>query len=391
MKRIAFRLVAIVSVLLMNIGYAHAETVSPEAAKAKAIEFLKNGASKAPALRGMKQAPAVKNVELAYTSVKDGKTCFYVYNNGENGGFVIVGGDDVAKEILAYVPEGHFDYDKAPDNVKWWLGEYENEISTAKKFAPQKQQNTAPRRANTSVQDLFTDIPDLITTKWDQGYPYNAAIPEIQHTDGSSIVSPTGCVNTAVAQIMNYWKWPTTGEGSYSYTLDYGGLDEWSAGVAEGSYDGLLPATFSADFGNTTYDWDNMLDDYTVGTPTQAQIDAVSTLMYHVGVSEETLYGPRSSGGGSSRMMPALKNNFKYSDRMSCLERGNYLDDEWEEIIYSELSAGRPVYYEGLSPASMDVGHAYIIHGYSSDLSMFSVNWGWGGFMDGYWKITGTE
>lgn len=365
--------------------------ISEEAAKAKALEFFSTDARKLPAKNGGKRkAPTVQDVKLSYTSVKEGKTCFYVFNNGEDGGFVIVGGDEVAKEILAYVPHGHFDYEKAPDNVKWWLGEYEKEIFIAKKVAAQKQHNSVSKRSSSSVQDLFTDIPDLITTKWDQLYPYNAAIPEIQHTNGSSIVSSTGCVNTAVAQIMNYWKWPITGEGSNSYTLDYDGIDEWSAGVAEGSFDGLLPATFSANFGSTTYDWENMLDDYTVATPTQAQIDAVSTLMYHVGVSEYTSYGPGGSGGGPQDMMKALKDNFKYSERLTYLLRGDYLDDEWEEIIYSELQNGRPVLYDGLSPTSNDVGHCFILHGYSKDLNMFSVNWGWGGYLDGYWKIVGT-
>lgn len=376
--------ILIVLQLLLVFNSTMAQQVSESEAKVKAMNFFSNGANRLPARKGVKRkAPAVSNVELAYTSKKDGKTCFYVYNNGTDGGFVIVGGDEVAQEILAYVPQGHFDYDKAPDNVKWWLGQYEQEISSAKKFTAQRQQKSAPRRVTSTAHDLFSDIPDLITTKWDQGEPYNAAIPEIHHTDGNSVVPPTGCVPTAIAQIMNYWKWPITGEGSNSYTLYYDRLDEEGAGANLGDFEGLLPATFSADFGSTTYDWDNMLDDYTIGAPTQAQIDAVSILMYHFGVSEHTLYGPSGSGGGAG-ITKALKDNFKYSNRLTYLGRGDYLDDEWEEIVYSELSAGRPVFYEsGL--------HAFILHGYSKDINMFSVNWGWGGFMDGYYQIIGTN
>ena len=366
---------------------AFAQTVSEPIAHSRAAAFFANQAQQAPG--AIRDTPTANNqLSLAYTSQKNGNTCFYVFNRGENGGFVIVGGDAVAHEILAYVPQGHFNYDSIPDNVKWWLEEYAKEISAVKKMKPQARPTLAPRRSallgeTTSVEDLFTDIPDLITTKWNQTAPYNVAIPAIHHTNGDSIISPTGCVPTAMAQIMNYWHWPVTGVGSYSYTLDYGTLDEWSAGVNPGAFDGLLPATFSADFGNTTYDWANMADVYD-GTNSQVQIDAVSTLMYHVGVAGYTLYGPGGSGGGMDRTMEALKQYFRYSNRMTYLNRGDYLDDEWEEIIYSELSAGRPVYYESN-------GHAFILHGYSANNKMFSVNWGWGGFMDGYWKITGTD
>ena len=368
----------------------YAQQISESEAKDKALSFFNsrpvttnNGASRAPA-RGGTDA----NVQLAFKATDGTNNFFYVYNNGVNDGFVIIGGDAVAHEILAYVPQGHFNYDSIPDNVKWWLGEYAKEISVVKKMQLQNRPASAPRRTaqsgyTTSVEDLFTDIPDLITTKWNQTAPYNVAIPAVHHTNGDSIISPTGCVPTAIAQIMNYWHWPTTGVGSYSYTLDYGTLDEWSAGVNPGDYDGLLPATFSADFGNTNYDWANMVNEYT-DSSSQVQIDAVSTLMYHVGVAGYTLYGPGGSGGGMDRTMEALKQYFGYSDRITLLNRGDYLDDEWEEIIYSEILAGRPVYYESDC-------HAFILHGYSANYKMFSVNWGWCGFMDGYWKITGTD
>lgn len=380
----------ILSVLLVLPQLVSAQQISESEAKDKALSFFNsrsattdNGVLRAPA-RGSADA----DVQLAYKATDGTNNLFYVYNNGNNDGFVIIGGDAVAHEILAYVPQGHFNYDSIPDNVKWWLGEYAKEISVVKKMQPQARPTLAPSRTaqsgNTkSVEDLFTDIPDLITTKWDQWEPYNAAIPAIHHTNGDSIISPTGCVPTAIAQIMNYWHWPTTGVGSYSYTLDYGKLDEWSAGANSGDYDGLLPATFSADFGSTTYDWANMLNEYN-DSSSQVPIDAVSTLMYHIGVAGYTLYGPGGSGGGIDRTMEALKQHFGYSDRITLLNRGDYLDDEWEEIIYSELLAGRPVYYESNL-------HAFIIHGYSANYKMFSVNWGWGGFMDGYWKITGTD
>ena len=364
----------------------YAQQISESEAKDKALSFFNSrpsiandGARRTPARGG-----ADANVQLAYKATDGTNNFFYVYNNGENDGFVIIGGDAVAHEILAYVPQGHFNYDSIPDNVKWWLGEYAKEISVVKKMKPQTRPTSAPNRTtqlgNTpSVQDLFTDIPDLITTKWNQREPYNKAIPAIHYSNGDSVIPPTGCLPTALAQIMNYWQWPTTGVGSYSYTVDYSYC----------GYDGLLPATFSADFGNTTYDWANMADKYYMGTNSQAQIDAVSTLMYHVGVADRTQYTPDGSGApGTEEAMNALKQYFGYSDRIKTLYRHDYLDDEWEEIIYYELLAGRPVYYESHDESD---GHAFILHGYSANYKMFSVNWGWGGNWDGYFKITGTN
>ena len=355
----------------------YAQQISESEAKDKAVSFFNNrpsndsGALRAPKREGYNSNSSETQISLAYTAGENGTNYFYVYNNGENNGYVIVGGDKASKDILGYVPSGHFEYDKAPDNVKWWLGEYEKEISSARKIASQWQNQfaAAPKREvqsskTTDVRDLFTDIPDLITTKWDQGWPYNAAIPV---NGGDSSRPVTGCVATAIAQIMNYWKWPVTGEGNLEFSYSFNNQ------------------TSSADFGNTIYDWDNMLDIYIQdGSYTPAQIDAISTLMYHIGVADRMMYYSQGSIGSGSELVNALPQYFKYSDKISLLRRGDYLDDEWEEIIYSEIQAGRPVYLEG-------GGHAFVLHGYTTDQNMFSVNFGWNGAFDGYYQITATR
>lgn len=357
----------------------HAQTVSPEAARAKAMDFFSTGAKNLPARKGaMRKAPAVSNVELAYTSEKGGKTCFYVYNNGTDGGFVIVGGDEVAQEILAYVPQGHFDYDKAPDNLKWWLGQYEQEIDSAIFINSHSTLSRKKEIRQASSTNTRRNIDDMITTKWDQGWPYNAAIP--LPSPESTERSTTGCVPTAIAQIMNYWKWPAAGRGEYEYEYD--------------------DKIYSADFGSTTYDWTNMADDYSYGNPNQTQIDAVSTLMYHVGVAFHSYYFPESEEGTATdqgktdyyslNLISDLVQYFDYDKGMDYLYREDFPEEQWESILYNELASGRPVYYSGVH-GDTGVGHAFVCHGYSASLNMFSINWGWSGEGDGYFAISGTK
>lgn len=360
----------------------HAQTVSPEAARAKAMDFFSTGAKNLPARKGaMRKAPAVSNVELAYTSEKDGKTCFYVYNNGTDGGFVIVGGDEVAQEILAYSDYGHFDYDKAPDNFKDMLSQYTEQISLAKPVAKSQPAKSPAKVAAATVQK--EDIPDLIETTWNQLDPYNRAISKLVNSNtGEEFTPPTGCVPTAAAQIMKYWNYPEHGVGQETYVLDYSEIDGPSAGDPSITPE-LGVMVHDVDFEGTTYDWANMLNNYS-GEETDEQIDAVSTLMYHVGVACHVIYGPNQTGGSFPEQ--AMIKYFGYNPKASRLFRQDWDDQIWEEIIYTEIKLGNPVLYEGRNQD--DGGHVYIIHGYSSEYDMYKVNWGWGGFLDCYCKLT---
>lgn len=364
----------------------YAQQISENEAKDKALSFFNsrpsnNGRTLRAARRGGSNSISSEiQVSLAYTAGKNGTNYFYVYNKGEDDGYVIVGGDEQAKEILAYVPQGHFNYDKLPDNMKWLLGKYENEIDTAiiiSSTMPLSILKQSTRNRN------FVDIPDMITTKWNQGEPYNNAIPAIVDGD-TTYHSPTGCVPTALAQIMNYWKYPTQGIGSKSYTLNYPDINQ--------------SMTYTADFANTTYDWSNMLDQYVEGQYTTAQANAVSTLMYHIGVALQVSYiwcetAHFSSDGiesynGTIGLMHDLPAYFGYDEGMQLVSRRDFTLDQWKMLLYNELSAGRPVYYSG---NNLEGGHAFVCHGYSSDLDMFSFNWGWGGLEDGYFSLSGTN
>ena len=367
----------------------YAQQISESEAKDKALSFFNNrpsndgGALRAAKRGGTNSISPETQVSLAYTAGKNSTNYFYVYNKGENDGYVIVGGDKQAKEILAYVPQGHFVYDSLPENLKWWLGQYANEIDTAIIMASNMPASARDAKRRTPASNTMQDIPDLITTKWNQGSPYNNAIPPIVAGE-DTLHSPTGCVPTALAQIMNYWKYPTQGIGSNSYTMDYSDINQ--------------SITYSADFANTTYDWSNMLDQYVEGQYTAAQTNAVSTLMYHIGVALQVSYSNSATGyshsdgieeyNGTMGLMHDLPAYFGYDEGMQLVSRNDFTLDQWKKLLYNELSAGRPVYYSG---NSLEGGHAFVCHGYSSDLDMFSFNWGWGGQEDGYFSLSGTN
>lgn len=372
MKRIIFFL-TIFCLLFSQI--THSQAISESVAQSRAAVFFAN---QAQYVQGdIKKAPPRTNLPLtlAYTSQKDGNTCFYVYNRGENDGFVIIGGDEVAKEILAFVPQGHFVYDSLPDNMKWWLGQYEQEIDTA--IIISSTQPTAIRKSAARSQASPTtlqDIPDLITTKWGQGYPYNTAIPL---PPDQSEYSLTGCVPTAIAQIMNYWQYPLQGTGSNSYMFN--------------------DFLYSADFSNTIYDWTNMRNNYIDWQYSQQEAQAVATLMYHIGVALHVYYHPNETGyspwirdNGHSALERDLQQYFGFDGRMDNIYRKDFSQTQWESILYKELAAGRPVYYGGTNELT-GIGHAFVCHGYSSSLDMYSINWGWEGEGDGYFAISGTN
>ena len=206
-----------------------AQEVSVDAAKSHVLEFLSNKTSGPMRAKGQQVS---NDLELAYTSKSEAKTCFYVFNLGNDNGFVIAGGDESARQILGYCDHGSFDYDTANPAFKWWLGQYEEQIAHA------EVPSASPRKAKASAEER-SSIGPLISTSWSQRDPYNCEIP-VYDSKGTPYL--TGCAATAMAQIMNYWKYPDFGTGSNSFSRD--GFE------------------FSADFEHTLYDWDNMLDTY---------------------------------------------------------------------------------------------------------------------------------
>ncbi|MBQ6277270.1 MAG: C10 family peptidase [Bacteroidales bacterium] len=293
-------------------------------------------------------------------------TNFYIIN--ADGGFVIVSADDIAHPILGYSNEGNFDPQNIPVNMRGWLLGYENEIgwgisnnvTSSEKIAAEWEKLS---RGQGIPQKRSRSVNPLIQTRWNQNAPYSNFCPGF-----------TGCVATAMAQIMKYWSYPARGIGSHTYhpTL-------------------VTVGDLSADFENTNYDWDNMLNIYTPSA-TQEQQDAVATLMFHCGVAVEMIYGLPSGSGAQTISYGldepcaenALKNFFGYKTTIQGLIRNDYTDTNWINILKAELDAGRPILYSGYDP-EVD-GHAFVCDGYDAN-EYFHFNFGWGSLEDGYYLI----
>ena len=367
--------IAISLCLLLAGNAVMAQEVSIDVAKSRALDFLSRQSIGPKFAKGTTSSTDLK---LAYTSKSEAKTCFYVFNVGDDEGFVIAGGDESARQILGYCDHGTFDYDKAPENFKWWLGQYTEQIARAEE----------PDEANRTDEDVVCtrktkskktreSVEPLIKTKWGQYYPFNSLIPETPFFS----FPPTGCVATAMSQIMKYWNYPATGRGgnSYKYLCTYiDELGEYEADCVEFPY---------VDFSKTTYDWNHMKNWYFTEYSTEEEL-AVATLMYHAGISVEMEYSNSESCAPVEKIGPALVNLFSYDKSIRYESRGYYSDEEWEDIIYNELKAGRPVIYSGFKSSS---GHEFICDGYDSDKEMYSINWGWEGVSDGYYLLTGTN
>lgn len=309
-----------------------------------------------------------QQMSLAYAATKDGNVCYYVFNNGQNGGFVVVGGDERARQVLGVVPEGSFNYDQLPVNAKEWFDGYTRQIDHAIRTLPEVDKQAKEMTGKRRVAARRTSIPEMITTKWSQHQPFNDAIYDMNGNHlGNAHNFPyvTGCVATAMAQVMNYWKYPTQGIGSHTYAT-------WTNHV-----------WFTADFENSTYDWAHMKDDYRLGY-TEEEGAAVATLMYHCGVACEMDYNDDASGSGAGLASTGLRHYFGYSNSAVVYNKGNFTPEEWDDIVYSELKEGRPILYCGGN-------HAFVCHGYDASIDMYAINWGWSGSFDGYFAILGDD
>jgi hypothetical protein len=296
--------------------------------------------------------------------VADTSAYFYVYNVGANQGFIVVSGDDATKPILAYSDQAQFPATNIPTNVLYWLDFYKSEIKFAQQCGLSTSVNdtTAVAKAKSATASVVVQ-PLLGNIKWDQSYPYNLLCP---YNSTQKAHSVTGCVATAMAQLMKYYQWPVRGTGSFTYTDGTNG-------------------SLTANFGNTTYDWSNMLDTYGPSVTSTAQQDTdVATLMYQCGVAVSMTYSPSGSFAAVSDAALALKNHFSYDADINLYSRQFYNTTDWINMIKTELDASRPMLYGGDNGTE---GHAFIADGYDSN-DLFHFNWGWSGYYDGYYEVS---
>ena len=350
MKKISLLIAALSSVVALK-----AAPVDPQQAMQTAQAFVDaQNATKAGGPRKLKMAYESKN-QLTAAVTKD--VNYYVFNVNEKDGFVIVSGDDRTAAILGSTDNGTFDAAQLPDNLRWWLSCYDQQIEWVKE--------NMPERTDIAAKSPSEVIAPLLTTRWDQGEPYNFHSPAI-----GGVKCATGCLATALAQIMNYHKWPQEPTRSIpSYTYESRTIE-------------ALPAI--------TFDWDHMLDSYTSSMVTNGiatpEVEAMSWLMRYAGQSVKMNYGTDGSGSNQDYLIPYnLKNYFGYANTCWAAQRINYSIGEWEELFMNELRNNRPILYCGYTSAWE--GHAFVCDGYNGD-GRFNINWGWGGYADGPFRLS---
>ena len=334
-------------VLLCFATAAMAEVVSPAAAREAAARFL--------------QAQGATLTDKAQTPQRGGRVApsadapaYYVFNADASRGFVVVSGDDCVGDnlVLGYAAEGSYSETDAPDGLQWWLE------TTAESIARLSSLNARPARVA-----LHDRIDPMLTSKWDQNLPYNAYCPVF-----SGQLSLTGCMATALAQVMRYHRWPQdpTSGTLPAYTM------------ANGAQIPALPVT--------QFDWDNMVDNYATTVTTDAQKSAVAELMRYCGQSMQMNYTPQASDGYFYDI-DILVNRFGYDPELYAARATGYTVSGWDELIYGELQSGRPLTYTAQSTGG---GHAFVIDGYKveSGEGYYHVNWGWSGSSDGFYKIS---
>lgn len=320
---------------------SQAGPVSRWQALQEAKSFLATKGVEMKSLEVAHRAPRKANAQESESSY------YYVFNAGNDQGFVIVSGDDRTEKILGYSDSGSFDEENMPEPLKAWLEGYETEIESLVDVDVDESSSLTPRRVQEKTKK---SIAPLTTSKWASGYPFNIKTPT---TNGKN--AAVGCTPVAFAQLIYYHRANNPTKST-----------------------AVIP-TYSS---NVTFDWNNMLDEYVRGKYTTTQANAVANLMVYCGRALKTNYS--TSGTSKSNMLPALPTYFGFDNSISFIDREFYSVEDWDNHIYKELINGRPVLYNG---TSTEAGHTFIVDGYDSN-GLFHINWGWGGSYNGYFMLS---
>lgn len=313
----------------------------------------------------MDEASSAKAKSKRVKSVSGEVPAYYVFPNGEGKGFTVVSGDDRLPEVVGYSDKGTYDEENLPSNYVGFMKAYEEMVGQLDNGDSRASASIAEAKAlRSSGYQQPTVAPLLGSIQWNQMIPYNKMCPMYNSTDRSV----TGCVATAMAQVMMYYQYPTTLQAdipAYVTRTKYLSIPQINKGES--------------------YDWNNMLPQYASDEPlnyTDAQAAAVAKLLYHCGVACEMDYGPSS---GANVTPAILSTYFGYdSDLMQDLNRDVFTLAEWSQIMDKELTAKRPILYGG---QSSDGGHEFVCDGTDGN-GLYHINWGWGGYQDGYFDVT---
>ena len=338
-------------VLLLVCHLLQAAPVSREQAQQVALQFMgsqpRMTANTHRAKLSMWQPVTVASEEPSY----------YVFNIDEGAGFVIVSGDDRMEPVLGYSDNGSFDANHLPDHVRAWLSSYTDQLNYLNAH-PQSQ----PMRAGATS---MAAIKPMLNCQWYQKEPYNN-LCEIDPITEKRCV--TGCVATAMAQIMFYWKYPAKTKATIPL------------------YTTTTRSITTKSYAPTVLNWSYMKNTYK-NVSSQTFIDAVATLMVLCGCSIEMDYTSSVSAATSAAVPSAMRTYFGYASSIHKEDRNHYQTLEWNKLIYNELAAGRPVLYSGQSTGG---GHAFVVDGCDGN-GMFHVNWGWDGEYNGYFLLSALD
>ena len=343
MKRIPL----ILALVLIVAMHSYAERVTSETAQKVATTFLNNNGAKSAQLTDLSNEAGFPNL--------------YIFN--AEPGFVVMSADDCVQPILGYSLKGKFVAENMPDNVSSWLQGYNDEIQFAIDSKMKAKSETTKMwkelvEGQAKAGKTTAVVNNLLLTTWDQNPGYNDLCPYDYSAHQRTV---TGCVATAMAQIMKYWEYPNHGVGSHSYTPE----THPEYGVQ------------SVNYGATTYDWANM--------PLSQSNAEVAKLMYHCGVSVDMDYDIASNGGSgavTAWVANALQTYFNYQPS-TFRYKDDYTNTEWVNMLKAELDAERPLQYSGRGTG----GHSFVCCGYDSS-NRFYFNWGWSGYNDGFYTLT---
>ena len=389
MKRVLLTLMT----LVLSFGM-FATHRSEEEAAAIAAEFVNQGGT---AIDG--GAPARKISPSSLRLAHRAEDAYYIFNQAQ-GGYIVVSADDRAEDVLMYAEKGFFDMERVNPNLRWWLERYESQMRHIDEVDQEAQAayKSARRSVETTSIAPFLTNANGVEITWYQAAPYYNHCP-IDALDNTRCL--TGCVATAAAQIMYKWRWPLHGTGTYSYTW-YNFLDE--------DYDTYQTRTLSFDYENTTFDWTNMLPAYQGKSSTNAQKEAVATLMYAAGIACNMEYGGDAIGGSGSYtdwMGKGFEDHLGYTyERMiSSMSKRRYEENVTGESCCAhdalwnvsftdfatyfdyDLEAGRPILMGGEGSSG---GHEFVCCGRNSS-GMYYINWGWEGDDNCYVSLSAVQ
>lgn len=348
---------------------------------AQALQIAKQFAGQASYAAGRRGISKPQTICEAHVS--EG---YYAFNLGTNDGFVIVASNDAAASpILGYSLMGHFDYENAPENLRWWLSEYDKQIASMDKAT--KPMASAINPIGSIV------VGPLLKTTWGQDAPFNDYCTELEDNGIITGNSVTGCVATATAQIMKYYEWPEQGTGTHSYQYTINNTN----------------VKFERDFSESVYDWENMRDDYGyMGYTlyydendqkwyydpkrplniTDEEKTAVARLLKDIGIASNMTYKGGASSASELDAATGLFTYLGYKNTLAPRKRSLYSDKAWDRMLREELDAKRPILYSGSNAAGS--GHAFVCDGYDTK-GYFHINWGWSGKGDGYFLSTALD